>query len=528
MTIQSRLASAQPIAGAKSPRVACATPRARSLALALATALGAIGSAGTASSAPQATMPFDPDSGGTTPQSGATWTVANCNDAGAGSLRDAAAHAIDGDTIDLSNLTCSTISVTSGTITLAGVRLLGPGADALTIDGLGNQNRRIFDHVAHSTVLDIRDVTIHGGKYLSNAGRGGACLRTEGGGTVRITDSVFDGCIAFAPTGTSGNVRGGAIAAYNDVLDLIRVTLTNNQARAANGNSLGGAVYMRGSSLWIEDSTLSDNSATAIAGPPHGRGGAVFAHGRASIYRSTIDGNLAQGPVGGVLIESGGTLVASTVSNNVSTGGPSGIAFLGALGADGSVYSSTISGNQTQASVQGGSGALYMNTKSANIMNSTIADNLESNVANTPRGAGIVFGAASASQILVRSTIAFGSRFEHDNFAFNSPDIVGPAGATVNGDHNLINASTLIVPADTIQGNPGLGPLQDNGGPTFTRMPAINGPAFDHGNDNGQATDQRGYPRVDFSAADIGAVEVRSDPIFHNGFEWCTLRCFPD
>ena len=46
----------------------------------------------------------------------ATRTVSNCNDSGAGSLRNAIAGALSGDTIDLSRLGCSRITLTSGEI----------------------------------------------------------------------------------------------------------------------------------------------------------------------------------------------------------------------------------------------------------------------------------------------------------------------------------------------------------------------------------------------------------------------------
>lgn len=43
--------------------------------------------------------------------------VVNCDDSGPGSLRDAVASAASGDVIDLSALTCGTITLTSGAIT---------------------------------------------------------------------------------------------------------------------------------------------------------------------------------------------------------------------------------------------------------------------------------------------------------------------------------------------------------------------------------------------------------------------------
>lgn len=73
------------------------------------------------------------------PAGAATLTVANCNDQGTGSLRDAAALAQDGDVIDLRGLTCSRVLLTSGPILFAqrDVTLQGPGRARLAIDGGG-------------------------------------------------------------------------------------------------------------------------------------------------------------------------------------------------------------------------------------------------------------------------------------------------------------------------------------------------------------------------------------------------------
>src|SRR5262249_29043734 len=49
---------------------------------------------------------------------GTVFHASSCADSGAGSLRDLAAAAISGDTIDLTNLTCSRITLTSGAIVL--------------------------------------------------------------------------------------------------------------------------------------------------------------------------------------------------------------------------------------------------------------------------------------------------------------------------------------------------------------------------------------------------------------------------
>lgn len=77
-------------------------------------------------------------------------------------------------------------------------------------------------------------------------------------------------------------------------------------------------------------------------------------------------------------------------------------------------------------------------------------------------------------------------------------------------------------------GNPGLGSLANNGGPTLTMLPLVGSPAIDGGKNSAPVTtDQRGYPRpVDDTfignatggdGSDIGAVEVsRPNKFFIN------------
>ena len=71
-------------------------------------------------------------------------------------------------------------------------------------------------------------------------------------------------------------------------------------------------------------------------------------------------------------------------------------------------------------------------------------------------------------------------------------------------------------------GDPRLGALQDNGGPTFTISPLSDSPVIDAGSNaratvNGQfgsdplTTDQRGVSRPQGAACDIGAFEFQPD-----------------
>jgi hypothetical protein len=91
------------------------------------------------------------------------------------------------------------------------------------------------------------------------------------------------------------------------------------------------------------------------------------------------------------------------------------------------------------------------------------------------------------------------------NLAAASVDATAPNIVT---SHTLSGAGTLT--GSPISAGPGLGPLQDNGGPgPLTMLPGATGSAINAGQDDGcPATDQRGVPRPLGLACEIGAVEL--------------------
>ena len=100
----------------------------------------------------------------------------------------------------------------------------------------------------------------------------------------------------------------------------------------------------------------------------------------------------------------------------------------------------------------------------------------------------------------------------------NSPSGGDVAGASLLGSHNLIEDGSGGL-ADSLTGDPKLGPLADNGGPTLTMALLPGSPAIDAG-DSGLVTnppfpgppftDQRGFARISGAAVDIGAFEVQA------------------
>src|SRR5438270_8966073 len=80
-------------------------------------------------------------------------------------------------------------------------------------------------------------------------------------------------------------------------------------------------------------------------------------------------------------------------------------------------------------------------------------------------------------------------------------------GVTILATTTGNQVGTAAAPLD-----PRLGPLQDNGGPTATRLPLPGSPLINAGDPAFQpppATDQRGRPRVQNGRIDIGATEAQ-------------------
>jgi len=105
---------------------------------------------------------------------------------------------------------------------------------------------------------------------------------------------------------------------------------------------------------------------------------------------------------------------------------------------------------------------------------------------------------------------AIGIAWRSGDPAFNAGRIENTTGTTISG-----TTTGNITGVD-----PNLGPLKDNGGPTFTHALVAGSPALDKGASFGAITDQRGLPRpfddpaipnaaAGGDGADIGAFEVQ-------------------
>ena len=95
--------------------------------------------------------------------------------------------------------------------------------------------------------------------------------------------------------------------------------------------------------------------------------------------------------------------------------------------------------------------------------------------------------------------------------ATSSHDLIG-ANSSLSGISNGVNGN-LVGTADSPI-DPRLGPLQDNGGPTWTMALLPDSPAIDAGVAvPGVTADQRGVFRPQGRAPDIGAFELQLPPV---------------
>ena len=268
--------------------------------------------------------------------------------------------------------------------------------------------------------------------------------------------------------------------------------LTISGGKGFNFQDGNGGGILNSGSLTISNCTISGNYATDQGKPYSGGGGStgwtggvgggIHNFGGLTISNSTVSGNTADLDGGGLLNDGSMTIINSTISGNTTNG------FGG--GAGGGIYNgatliitnSTVTGNSTYA---GGSG-------------------------------GGIYGSFTARATIIALNTA------------GSPDV---AGTITSQGFNLIgnNSGATITPAQSSDKigtsssplDPKLGPLQNNGGPTFTCALLSGSPAIDAGDDSvlgspmNLTTDQRGtgFPRKLGAHVDMGAVEYIVTPV---------------
>ncbi len=326
-----------------------------------------------------------------------------------------------------------------------------------------------------SGIYNNGTLTISNSSVTSNGSYFGA---SEGGGIYSL------GPLSFINSVLSNNYIGyqsGGI--YNGSI----LTITNSILSGNEGGGVGGGAIHNSGTLNIDQSTFTANST-------HDRGGAINNLGTVNITNSTFSGN-SSGFEGGGIYNVGPLHIANSMFNGNS----------GSFSAGGIRNANLLTITNSTFSLNNGgeSGGGIQNTGNMTITNSTLSQN------NAYMGGGI-YG-FEVGNALVQNTIIANNFFGSDCY-----------GEIIDGGHNLdsdgscgLNPENGSLPGT----DPMLGPLQDNGGPTWTHALLSGSPAIDSGdNANCPATDQRGIPRpIDGdgdgeAVCDIGAFEAPSPP----------------
>ncbi|MFM7099150.1 MAG: tandem-95 repeat protein, partial [Gemmataceae bacterium] len=305
-----------------------------------------------------------------------------------------------------------------------------------------------------------------GSLTISGPGASSLIISGDNGNTSR-NFSVFN-IASGGNLSISGVTVSGAKTTSNGggFSNLGTLSVTNSLI-SGNTAAGGGGIYSRGI-LTVNNSIFSGNSTTSQ------NGGAVWNYGgsaNSNIFNSTISSNTATTSSGGGISNTGG---AVTLSN------------------------STLFGNQAAAG-----GGIFNNANGTfTIFNSTISHNSATN-----NGGGIHVGSGTLN---ISNTIIANSLSGGDFYS---------AGSMGTNSNNLVEDGSLPGNSE-LTGDPLLGPLQNNGGSTFTMALGVGSIAIGAGNANTtnassvNGLDQRGAARS-LTTPSIGAFEYKGNYLYN-------------
>jgi len=249
-------------------------------------------------------------------------------------------------------------------------------------------------------------------------------------------------------------------------------TVTIEGLAISNGlisNGFGGGILNDQSTLTINSCVLSENFAMG----PQGLGGGIFSNGSGAggsasltITGTTLSGNTASN--GGAIFNDGASGMAGLIISN-----------------------STLSGSSQNGIFSDGTATIA-------ITNSTVNENAAANIS-------ILAGMLDIGNTLLKAGAS------GVNLNIGKPATVTSRGYNLSSDDA---GGFLTGTGDQINTDPLLGPLQDNGGPTFTHELLAGSPAIDTGDPAftpPPSNDQRGpgFARVVDGRLDKGSFEVQ-------------------
>lgn len=329
-------------------------------------------------------------------------------------------------------------------------------------------------------------------------------------GTCGISDCTLLEALNAANAEANANVitfKAGLSGTITNTTQPDGLTITNPvtiqgpgaSVLAISGNSVLRVFYVNTvSSVAISGLTITKGN--AATGSLSGDGGGIYNNGTLNLTNCAFKTNAAAS-VGGALCTFGTmALSGCTLSSNTAQSGGGIYSYTDLTGHTTTLLNCTLSGN---SSTNKGGGLYNVNGKSV-VQSCTIT----SNTAPAGGGSGVGSYGDSATQTTVNNSIIAGNTNSDVDYVYNSINSFQSSGYNLIGIGNATAAFTTAN-HDTINViSPKLGPLADNGGPTQTRALLIGSPALDAGNTTLTA-DQRGLPRPQGNADDIGAFELQ-------------------
>jgi hypothetical protein len=316
------------------------------------------------------------------------------------------------------------------------------------------------------------------------AGRGGGAVAVWTGSSLTVVGSRFL---------RNHSWYGGAIYSLLSPLQIINCEFVDNSTLNDQGTGDGGAIGTDGGSEYPDDAIggkIEICGSTVRGSEGYGNGGAAY------IWAYPPD----------QIIVDRSTFASNTGHKNKPTGGSLGGAARISNGEIVIKASSFLSNTS-----EGIGGGLYLDcAPSCTITNSTFYANT-----TTDWGGAIFSGTASGKYTFNNVTFADNKQRTKDpnatfgggTWVFNNTVFSNNGCATAGtGAHVLRQGGSGTCATGETTGDPKLAPPADNGGPTFTMLPATGSAALGAGADC-EATDQRGQARVP-AACDLGAVEV--------------------
>lgn len=438
--------------------------------------------------------------GQTTPARAATLTVTDCSapSGAAGQLVETIAAASPGDTV---NFSCSGTITLSATLNIAKNLTLDGSGQTVTISG-GNAVRVLL--IDPGITVNLNQLTLSGGTVT---GPGGGIVNQ---GDLTVSNSTI--------SGNSATTTGGGIYSVGTLI-ITNSTVSGNSAANAGGIFNGGTLAT------VSNSTISSNSATSS-------GGGLYNNSSASltVSNSTLSGNSAMTAGGGLYNNTSGTVTVSnsTLSSNT---GPNGSGLYNSTGASAlTITNSTFSAN---SGVNGGG---IQNRATASITNSTFSGNTATNRGGAMMSLGGVLTIINSTLSGNGATNGGGGFYGSGTLNFSNTIIANSTSgsecfSTTIGTNlnNLVEDGSCSA---ALSGDPNLGTLADNGGPTQTFALLLGSPAIDAGDNVTCAAapvsnlDQRGATRpTDGDASGVATCDIGA---FELGGVQCGIQSAPE